>query len=175
MTQKINSFSKTISSVSKRSCIELIFAKNLASHFKTILKLYEPRYTEDDFKLLKNIDNIEIMATNNDCLMPISEPSIIVGVHLYRKLYENLLSANSTDPSNIFLIGNAIPEMLDSHNDFDFDLKTMEKLEHQILTESLENCFDPSFDKFSDIFSGTVCTVFPSTACFDTHFFAYHC
>ena len=78
------------------------------------IKIYDPCYNKLELEFLKNLDEIfSVLDDNDECRLKMvtnekDTLNIVVGIHLYCSLYENILSSNQSNLQNLILIGNPL-------------------------------------------------------------------
>merc|ERR1711976_193151 len=100
----------------------MAFAVLLAQKLGIDCIAYDPAYTETDRRCISQLDKTSLQADNNSCAIELAETSLVVGVHLFKELYQNVIMTNRTKLCDLVLIGNSISKMVEHHSlDFSID------------------------------------------------------
>merc|ERR1711879_137272 len=100
----------------------MAFSILLAQKLNISCLCYDPAFTELDKKILTQIDKCSVTEDNNDCSVEINESTIVVGVHLFKKHYQNLIVKNFDNLIDLVLIGNEIEKLVENHSlEFEID------------------------------------------------------
>merc|ERR1712157_202842 len=147
---------------------------------KVKIKIYDPCYNNLELDFLKNLDEIFTVLDNNDeCRLKMAKNgeedanintlNIVIGIHLYCSLYENILSSNESNLQNLILIGNPLEVTKKS---CDFGKVSCSKIDELLLAnESSDTAFhelplEPIWkssnnsSKYDNTFSDTCLTLF---------------
>ena len=159
---KVYSWGSGSLEVSIKSRLQMAFAVLIAQKLDVDCLCYDPAYTDSDKKCINSIDKCKVTDGNNGCEVKFDEPSLVIGVHLFKKHYENLVNANLNDLGNLKLVGNDVIKMTENHT-LDFEITGLKKIKDKVT-----NLFDVQSkwlsennrSQDSDVFNDTVLTVF---------------
>ena len=154
--------------ISVKSRLQMAFSILLAQKLGVKCFCYDPAFTDSDKSCINKIDQCEVTGGNNECGVEFKNgtETLVVGIHLFKKHYQNLIVKNGNYLKKIVLIGNRISSMVENHA-LDFDISGLENVlnkETVVFDVGSEWVRENKRSQDADVFNDTVVTIFNDTS-----------